>query len=169
MTTEPEAAQAAGAPAPGQDLAGKYLTFFLAGERYGIRLTQVREILGALDITPVPQTAEFLLGVINLRGKVIPVMDLRTRFGQEYRQFDERTCIVVVEVTGSEGQRLLMSLVADQVDEVVNVGAEEVDPSPSFSTEVDSSYIMGLARASGGVRILLDVDRIVRDSRLVVG
>jgi purine-binding chemotaxis protein CheW len=117
----------------------------------------------------VPQTADFLLGVINLRGKVIPVMDLRTRFGQEYREPDERTCIVVVEVTGSEGQRLLMSLVADQVDEVVNVGAEEVDPSPSFNTEVDSSYIMGLARAGGGVRILLDVDRIVRDSRLVVG
>ncbi len=157
---------------PGSDLshlAGKYLTFFLAGEQYGLEITKVREILGVLDITPVPQTADFLLGVINLRGKVIPVIDLRLRFGQEYREPDERTCIIVVEVTERDGQLILMSVVVDQVNEVLNVGAGDVDASPSFSTELDTSFIMGMAKTQGGVRILLDVDRIVQESELVVG
>jgi purine-binding chemotaxis protein CheW len=150
-------------------LAGKYLTFFLAGEQYGLEITKVREILGVLDITPVPQTSDFVLGVINLRGKVIPVMDLRLRFGQEYREPDERTCIIVVEVTDSIGQLILMSVVVDQVNEVIHVGGEDIDSSPSFSTELDTSFIMGMAKTQGGVRILLDVDRIVQESQLVLG
>ncbi len=149
-------------------LAGKYLTFFLADEQYGLEITKVREILGVLDITPVPQTSDFVLGVINLRGKVIPVMDLRLRFGQEYRDPDERTCIIVVEVTDSIGQIILMSVVVDQVNEVINVGGEDIDSSPSFSTELDTSFIMGMAKTQGGVRILLDVNRIVQDSQLVL-
>ena len=149
-------------------LAGKYLTFFLAGEQYGVEITKVREILGVLDITPVPQTADFVLGVINLRGKVIPVMDLRMRFGQEYREPDERTCIIVVEVTDGFGQLILMSVVVDQVNEVLNVGGSDIDASPSLSTDLDTSFIMGMAKTQGGVRILLDVDRIVQDSKLVV-
>lgn len=149
-------------------LAGKYLTFFLADEQYGLEITKVREILGVLDITPVPQTADFVLGVINLRGKVIPVMDLRLRFGQEYREPDERTCIIVVEVTDSIGQIILMSVVVDQVNEVINIGGEDIDASPSFSTDMDTAFIMGMAKTQGGVRILLDVDRIVQESQLVV-
>ncbi len=167
----PDSARAPQAQA-GKDmsrLAGKYLTFFLAGEQYGVEITKIREILGVLDITPVPQTADFLLGVINLRGKVIPVMDLRLRFGQEYREPDERTCIIVVEVTGADGQRILMSMVVDQVNEVLNVGAEDIDAPPAFGSELDTAYIMGMAKTDGGVRILLDVDRIVQESQLVVG
>ena len=150
-------------------LTGKYLTFFLAGEQYGLEITKVREILGVLDITPVPQTADFVLGVINLRGKVIPVMDLRLRFGQEYREPDERTCIIVVEVTDSLGQVILMSVVVDQVNEVLNVSADDIDASPSFSADLDTSFIMGMAKTQDGVRILLDVDRIVQESQLVLG
>ncbi|KMY65648.1 chemotaxis protein CheW [Desulfocarbo indianensis] len=150
-------------------LAGKYLTFFLAGEQFGIEITKIREILGVLDITPVPQTADFLLGVINLRGKVIPVMDLRLRFNQEYREPDERTCIIVVEVTKDDGRRILMSMVVDQVNEVLNVSAADIDATPAFGTNLDTAFIMGMAKTQGGVKILLDVDRIVQESRLVVG
>jgi len=150
-------------------LAGKYLTFFLAGEQFGIEITKIREILGVLDITPVPQTADFLLGVINLRGKVIPVMDLRLRFNQEYREPDERTCIIVVEVTKDDGRRILMSMVVDQVNEVLNVGAADIDATPAFGANLDTAFIMGMAKTQGGVKILLDVDRIVQESQLVIG
>lgn len=170
--TQPSDHQAEVQGKPGRDLghlSGKYLTFFLAGEQYGLEITKVREILGVLDITPVPQTADFVLGVINLRGKVIPVMDLRLRFGQEYREPDERTCIIVVEVTDSLGQLILMSVVVDQVNEVLNVSSDDIDASPAFSTDLDTSFIMGMAKTDGGVRILLDVDRIVQESQLVLG
>lgn len=169
---QPSDHQAEAQGRPGRDLghlSGKYLTFFLAGEQYGLEITKVREILGVLDITPVPQTADFVLGVINLRGKVIPVMDLRLRFGQEYREPDERTCIIVVEVTDSLGQLILMSVVVDQVNEVLNVNADDIDASPAFSTDLETAFIMGMAKTQGGVRILLDVDRIVQESQLVLG
>ena len=152
---------------PQEELAGKYLTFFLAGQEFGVEITKVREILRVLDITPVPQTAHFLLGVINLRGKVIPVIDLRLRLGHPSREPDERTCIVVVEVKGREGQNILISMMVDQVNEVLQIAPEEVEPAPPFGTEVDTNYILGMAKTTQGVKILLDVDRIINESVLV--
>jgi purine-binding chemotaxis protein CheW len=152
---------------PQEELAGKYLTFFLAGQEFGVEITKVREILRVLDITPVPQTAHFLLGVINLRGKVIPVIDLRLRLGHPSREPDERTCIVVVEVKGREGQNILISMMVDQVNEVLQIAPEEVEPAPPFGTEVDTNYILGMAKTAQGVKILLDVDRIINESVLV--
>jgi purine-binding chemotaxis protein CheW len=115
----------------------------------------------------VPQTAHFLLGVINLRGKVIPVIDLRLRLGHPSREPDERTCIVVVEVKGREGQNILISMMVDQVNEVLQIAPEEVEPAPPFGTEVDTNYILGMAKTAQGVKILLDVDRIINESVLV--
>jgi purine-binding chemotaxis protein CheW len=151
------------------DLAGKFLTFVLAEQEYGIEITKVREIIGVLDITPVPQTSEFVRGVINLRGKVIPVLDLRLRFGLPYREPDARTCIVVVASLNDAGQPVLMGLVVDQVSEVVNVAAGEVDPTPDFGTDMDVSYLLGIAKVAGGVKILLEIDKVIMDSQLVSG
>ncbi len=151
------------------DLAGKYLTFHLAGEEYGLEILKVREIIGMLEITTVPQTPEFMQGVINLRGKVIPVLDLRLRFGLPYREPDDRTSIVVVESVSGSGQPTLMGLVVDAVNEVANVAAEEIDPTPSFGGDMQTDYILGMAKVGGSVKILLDIDRILRDSQLVLG
>ena len=149
-------------------MAGKYLTFFLEKEEYGLQILKVREIMGMLEVTKVPQTASCVLGVINLRGKVIPVIDLRLRFGLSFREADQRTCIIVVAVCDETGTELLMSLKVDQVSEVVNIGSDEVETSPSFGSGLDSDYIMGMAKVGDRVKILLDIDRIINSSQLVV-
>lgn len=150
-------------------LAGKYLTFQLGDEEYGLEILKVREIIGLLDVTFVPQTESFVRGVINLRGKVIPVIDLRRKFDLERRDDDERTCTIVVEVTSPSGQRLLMGIVVDQVREVVNVRGEDIEPTPSFGSHMDTDYILGMAKVDSGVKILLAIDRVVGDSQLVLG
>ena len=165
MTAEEQLASAKGAAG---DLAGKYLTFQLGGEEYGLEILKVREIIGMLDVTYVPQTVPSVRGVINLRGKVIPVIDLRVRFDLERREDDERTCTIVVEVAGAGGQRLLMGIVVDQVREVVNVRPEDIEHTPSFGVHMDTDYILGMAKMEGGVKILLDIDRVVGDSQLVL-
>lgn len=149
-------------------LAGKYLTFQLGGEEYGLEILKVREIIGMLDVTYVPQTEPFVRGVINLRGKVIPVIDLRRKFGLEHREDDDRTCTIVVEVNSASGQRLLMGIVVDQVREVVNVRGEDIEPTPSFGSHMDTEYILGMAKVDSGVKILLAIDRVVGDSQLVL-
>lgn len=149
------------------ELAGKYLTFHLAGEEYGIQITKIREIVGIMEITPVPQTTDFVLGVVNLRGKVIPVLDLRLRFGMEYREPDDRTSILVVEVVNQNGQRVLTGIQVDQVNEVITVNSEELEDNATASMDVSSSNILGLATQGDRVRILLDVDRVVQGSSLV--
>mgnify|MGYP000851690825 CR=1 FL=1 len=160
------------APTEAQDhnraFGGKYLTFQLGDEQFGLEILKVREIIGVLDVTKVPQTASFVRGVINLRGKVIPVMDLRLRFGLPWREDDERTCTIVVEVGEAGGQRRLMGIVVDQVREVVSVREEEVEVTPSFGVELDTAYILGMAKLEGGVKILLDIDRVVAESQLVL-
>jgi purine-binding chemotaxis protein CheW len=149
-------------------LAGKYLTFKLGGEEYGLEILKVREIIGMLDVTYVPQTEPFVRGVINLRGKVIPVIALRSKFGLEHRDDDERTCTIVVEVPSPSGQRLSMGIVVDQVSEVVNVRGEDIEPTPSFGSHMDTEYILGMAKVDSGVKILLAIDRVVGDSQLVL-
>jgi purine-binding chemotaxis protein CheW len=140
--------------------AGKYLTFSLAGEEYGINILKIKEIIGMLPITTVPQTPEFVKGVINLRGKVIPVIDLRLKFGMEPMAYGERTCIVVVEIEGASGTVLVGSVV-DSVSEVLNIKAEEIEDSPTFGTQLDTKAILGMAKADNDVKILLDIDKVL--------
>lgn len=139
---------------------GKYLTFQLANEEYGIGILKVKEIIGMMPITSVPQTPVFVKGVINLRGKVIPVVDLRLKFGMEEIAYTERTCIIVVEIT-FEGTDVVMGIVVDAVSEVLNIGSEEIEETPRFGASLDTDYILGMAKMEGGVKILLDVDQVL--------
>lgn len=139
---------------------GKYLTFSLAGEEYGIGILKVKEIIGLMAITPVPKTPNYIRGVINLRGKVIPVADLRLKFGIEQVADTERTCIIVVEIASSNN-KMLMGVVVDSVSEVLNIKAGELEDAPSFGTHLDTSYILGMAKVGQGVKILLDIDKVM--------
>jgi purine-binding chemotaxis protein CheW len=142
------------------DREGKYLTFSLAHEEYGIGILKIKEIIGMMPITTVPQTPEFVKGVINLRGKVIPVVDLRLRFGIEAMDYTERTCIIVVEITGRSGI-ILIGIVVDSVSEVLNIKGEEIEDTPAFGTKLDTAFILGMAKKEGGVKILLDIDQVL--------
>lgn len=146
---------------------GKYLTFSLDSEEYGIGILKVKEIIGMMRITPVPQTPEFVKGVINLRGKVIPVIDLRLRFGMEAIDYSERTCIIVVEIQSLSG-RLPIGIVVDAVSEVLNIKGSDIEETPTFGTKLETDYILGMAKMGGGVKILLDIDRILNAEDLTV-
>ena len=139
---------------------GKYLTFSLAGEEYGIGILKVKEIIGMLEITRVPQTPSYVKGVINLRGKVIPVIDLRAKFGLEAGDYTERTCVVVVEVARTGGQVLIGSVV-DSVTEVLNIREGEIEETPDFGVHLDTHYLLGMAKAGGSIKLLLDIDRVL--------
>ncbi len=145
---------------------GKYLTFSLAGEEYGIGILKIKEIIGMMPITPVPQTPEFVKGVINLRGKVIPVLDLRLKFDMEAMDFTERTCIIVVEIDGASGT-MLIGIVVDAVSEVLHINDENIQETPAFGTDLNTDYILGMARMEGGVKILLDIDRVLSTDEMV--
>jgi purine-binding chemotaxis protein CheW len=140
---------------------GKYLTFSLAGEEYGIGILKIREIIGMMPITAVPETPAYVKGVINLRGKVIPVIDLRLRFGMEEIGYTERTCIIVVEIRGAVGL-LPVGIVVDAVSEVLNIKVEDVEDTPSFGVRLNTEYILGMAKMGKGVKLLLDIDRVLR-------
>lgn len=147
------------------DREGKCLTFSLVQEEYGIGILKVREIIGMMQVTPVPQTPEYVKGVINLRGKVIPVIDLRARFGMERIDYTDRTCIVVVEAEAASG-KLLMGVVVDSVSEVINIKAEDIEDTPSFAPTIKTDYILGMAKAGGSVKILLEIDRVLSNDEL---
>ncbi len=140
--------------------AGKYLVFHLGEEEFAIQVQKVREIMGVQDITQVPQTPPYVKGVINLRGKVIPVVDLRLKFSMPAKEYSHRTCIIVVQVAGDRGT-VLMGIVVDGVAEVVQVAAADVEDTPSFGKEVEIPYVMGLAKLKGKVKILLDIDQVM--------
>jgi len=143
----------------------KYLTFVMAGEEYGIGILKIKEIIGMMAITTVPQTPEFVKGVINLRGKVIPVMDLRLRFGMEAIDYTERTCIIVVEIEGTAGT-VQIGIVVDSVSEVLNIKGEDIEETPTFGTKLRTDYILGMAKMEGGVKILLDIDQVLSDQEI---
>ena len=145
--------------------AGKYLTFTLAGEEYGIGILKIKEIIGMMPVTSVPQTPQFVKGVINLRGKVIPVIDLRMRFGLEATDYTDRTCIIVVEIEGQSGT-VMIGIVVDAVSEVLNIKGDEIDAAPQFGAKLDTDYISGIAKIEGGVKILLDIDRVLLNSEI---
>ncbi len=147
------------APEAKTNKAGKYLTFVLADEEYGLEILKVREIIGAMDITAVPRMPAFIKGVINLRGKVIPVVDLRLKVGMPEAEQTEQTCIIVVDVGDVE-----MGIVVDRVSEVLNIDAEHIEESPSFGAAVNTDFILGLGKVNDKVTILLDISKVLSES-----
>ncbi|GIX47030.1 MAG: chemotaxis protein CheW [Candidatus Tectimicrobiota bacterium] len=143
------------ASAASRSAGGKFLTFFLGQEEYGLEILKVQEIIGMLDITPVPRTPPFVRGVINLRGKVIPIIDLRRKFGMAAAQGEE-TCIVVVKAHGVE-----TGLVVDRVSEVLDIAEEDVEAPPDFGAGVDTSFLLGIAKSDKRVQLLLDIDKVL--------
>ena len=152
------------------DKEGKYLTFSLAGEEYGIGILKVKEIIGMMPITIVPQAPSYIKGVINLRGKVIPVVDLRLKFMMNAADYTERTCIIVIEVAAA-GRTILMGILVDSVSEVLNIKGTDIEETPSFGTKLNTEFILGMAKIGGGVKILLDIDQVlsVEEMKVVEG
>ncbi len=149
-------------PPPAADRrAGKYLAFHLGQEEFGIPVLAVREIMGLQDITAVPQTPPHVRGVINLRGKVVPVIDLRLKFGLELAEYGQRTSVVVVKV-----DELMMGVIVDGVSEVLNLAGAEIEDTPDFGTGVATPYLLGMAKTKGKVRMLLDIDQVLSTQEL---
>lgn len=144
---------------------GKYLTFTLAEEEYGIGILKVKEIIGIVPITTVPRTPDYMKGVINLRGKVIPVVDLRLKFGMEAMDYTERTCIIVVDID-VENKKIQMGIVVDSVSEVMNIKAGDIEDTPDFGSRLNTEYILGMAKMGGRVKILLDIDRVLNRAEM---
>ncbi len=153
-THEPAAAAQADARA------GKYLTFQLAREEFGIRVLKVREIMGLQEITAVPQTPAHVKGVINLRGKVVPVIDLRLKFGIPPAEYTQRTCIIVTQAQTESGP-VLIGIVVDGVSEVLSLTGAEIEDTPDFGEEASGRYLLGMAKVKGKVKILLDIDKVL--------
>lgn len=141
---------------------GKFLTFFLAGEEYGIEILSVHEIIGLIPITDVPGTPDYICGIINLRGKIIPVVDIRKKFGMESKEYDSETCIIVVNVQGVEA-----GAVVDRVSEVINISDEDISPAPSFGKDVNIDFILGIGKSQSKVKILLDIDRVISSEQII--
>ncbi len=135
---------------------GKYLTFVLSDEEYGIEILKVREIIGLMDITSVPQTDAYLKGVINLRGKVIPVIDLRLKFTMHAQEHTQETCTIVVEVGNT-----LIGIIVDSVSEVSDIGREEIQDAPNLGQNIDTNFIMGMGKLEEKLIILLDIDKVL--------
>jgi purine-binding chemotaxis protein CheW len=141
-------------------LEGKYLTFSLGSEEYGIGILNVREIIGLLEVTAVPHTPPYIKGVINLRGRVIPVVDLRLKFGMPSVETTERTCIIVVEVNGRSGP-VQVGMLVDSVSEVLNIAGQDIESALASGTAAESESILGMAKVRNEVKILLDVDQMI--------
>lgn len=144
---------------------GKYLTFALGAEEYGLEILKVREIIGYMAITAVPQTPAYVKGVINLRGQVIPVVDLRAKFGMETTDVTEETCIIVVEISGT-GRTFNTGIVVDHVQEVLDIDGENIEESPQFSSSINTDFILGMGKVNNTVKILLDIDKVLECSGL---
>ena len=139
---------------------GKYLTFVLGDEEYGLEILKVREIIGYMDITAVPRTPEYVKGVINLRGQVIPVVDLRAKFDMETAETTEKTCIIVVQIDHA-GRGVNTGIVVDEVSEVLDIEGSDIEEAPSFGTDVDTNFILGMGKIGDSVKILLDIDKVL--------
>lgn len=141
---------------------GKYLTFALASEEYGLEILKVKEIIGYMTITAVPRMPHYVKGVINLRGQVIPVLDLRAKFGMETTAVTEETCIIVVE-TSQHGRTFNTGIVVDHVQEVLDIGANAIEETPQFGGDVNTEFILGMGKVGNSVKILLDVDAVLSE------
>ena len=149
------------------DREGKYLTFSMADEEYGIGILKVKEIIGMMAVTMVPQTPSYVKGVINLRGKIIPVVSLRLKFGLEEIDYTDRTCIIVVEVKTLSGS-VQMGIMVDEVSEVLNIRSAEIEDTPAFGTSLKTDFILGMAKTGNKVKILLDIDKVISSSEMEV-
>ncbi len=145
--------------------AGKYLTFTLGDEIYGIGILKVKEIIGMMPITSIPQTPRFVKGVINLRGKVIPILDLRLKFSMEAVDYTERTCIIVVEID-FDGAAVLIGVVVDAVSEVLNIREEDIEDAPQFGSRLRTEHILGMAKTGGSVKILLNINQVLSSGEI---
>jgi purine-binding chemotaxis protein CheW len=139
-----------------QKRGGKFLTFFLAGEEYGIEILKVHEIIKMMPVTPVPRTPAFIKGVINLRGKIIPIVDLRLKLGMDTKEQTDETCTIVVQAGD-----LQIGIIVDKVSEVLDIAAGDIDDVPSFGGNVNSDYILGIGKTEGKVKLLLDIDKVL--------
>lgn len=139
-----------------EGLEGKFLTFFLASEEYGLEILKVHEIIGMMPITSVPRTPNFVKGIINLRGKVIPIVDLRLKFDMPYKEQTEETCTIVVQANGVQ-----IGVIVDKVSEVLDIAAGEIEDAPTFGTDINSDYILGIGKSEGKVKLLLDIDKVL--------
>ena len=142
--------------------AGKYLTFFLASEEYGVEILKVQEIIGRMPITPVPLTSKYIRGVINLRGKIHPIMDLKIKFGMDQSEITDETCIIVIKTAS-----LMMGILVDKVSEVMNVASGDVEDTPSFGADVNPEYLLGIGKTSGHIRLLLDIEKVITASDII--
>ncbi|HNZ64660.1 MAG TPA: chemotaxis protein CheW [Smithella sp.] len=142
--------------------AGKYLTFFLASEEYGVEILKVQEIIGRMPITPVPLTSSYIRGVINLRGKIHPIMDLKIKFGMEETEITDETCIIVIKTTS-----MMMGILVDKVSEVVNISSDDIEDTPSFGADVNPEYLLGVGKTGGRVRLLLDIEKVITASDII--
>ncbi len=147
------------------DRAGKYLIFHLGHEEFGTGVQQVREIMGLQDITAIPQTPQYVKGVINLRGKVIPVVDLRLKFGLPSEEYTQRTCIIVVR-TQQADLEMMIGIIVDGVAEVLTLAASDIEDTPDFGPGVVTPYLRGMAKVKGKVKILLDINQVLNSSEL---
>jgi purine-binding chemotaxis protein CheW len=145
---------------------GKYLTFALADEEYGLPVLKVREIIKMMEITQVPKVPPHVKGVINLRGKVIPIVDLRLKFGFPPQEATERTCIIVVDAA-LNGGRSSLGFVVDGVSEVMNITADEIEPTPDFGEQFNTAYLQGIAKRGSHVKMLLDLDRVLSSASVL--
>ena len=153
-------------PVGAQKSTGKHLTFKLQKESYGIDVLKVREIIRLTSITAVPQMPDYVKGVINLRGKIIPVMDLRLRFGFEDAKDTDLTCIIVVQVKLPDGKNTQMGLIVDGVEEVVNLAPGDVEETPDFGGKISTDYIIGMAKVKGTVKTLINIDCVIASGEL---
>ena len=147
------------------DKEGKYLTFALGAEEYGLEILKVREIIGYMDITAVPQTPDHVKGVINLRGQVIPVVDIRVLFGMDSREVTEETCIIVVEIS-CNGRTFNTGVVVDRVQEVLDIDGNNIEEAPQFGASINTDFILGMGKVNNAVKILLDIDKALACSGL---
>ena len=146
---------------------GKFLTFTLGNEEYGIPIQRVKEIIGMMEITHIPKTPGYIRGVINLRGKIIPIMDLRLKFGLDEKSYTERTCIIVVEIM-LEGVKKLIGIAVDAVSEVVNIQTAEIEPPPEYGTHTNAGFLTGMGKVKGKVILLIDIERIMDNQELTI-
>ena len=148
-----------------EDRSGKYLTFVVDHEEFGVAVLKVREIMGIQEVTAMPRTPAWMKGVINLRGKIIPVVDLRLKFGLPAAAYTERTCIVVVQIRAG-ADLMPMGIIVDEVSEVVSMSTGDIEDTPDFGSGIDTAYILGMAKIKGKVKILLDIDKVLTSQEM---
>jgi purine-binding chemotaxis protein CheW len=148
----------------------KFLTFLLGEEIYGIPIKKAREIIGMMEITHIPKTQGYIKGVINLRGKIIPIVDLRLRFGMDEKKYSERTCVIVIEVNVHESSayesRRSVGIAVDTVSEVVNIQQNEIEPPPEYDAQIEGNFLTGLGKIKDKVILILDIEKILNHEEL---